>query len=248
MMRAISKTTWSSVTPEPVFRGGGVEAPLVLKVSAQARVMRLRVDARTGKVILTLPRRASRKRAVEWAESKRGWIEAALAKVTPPTAIAAGATIPFRGADHAIHWQADRRRTIEWQDGVILLGGPADAVATRVLRWLKQEAKRLLTQETQEYAAKAGVDVSRVSIGDQLSCWGSCSSSGAIRYSWRLILAPDHVRRATVAHEVAHRIHMNHGPDFHALVERLFEADPRPANEWLKRHGAGLHRIGTRAA
>ena len=86
--------------------------------------------------------------------------------------------------------------------------------------------------------------VERVGVGDPLSRWGSCSSSGAIRYSWRLILAPDFVRRATVAHEVAHRVHMNHGPAFHALVETLFEADPKPARLWLRREGARLHRFG----
>ena len=65
-------------------------------------------------------------------------------------------------------------------------------------------------------------------------------------YSWRLILAPDYVRRATVAHEVAHRVHLNHGPEFHAFVAELLGADPKPARAWLKREGAALHRIGPR--
>jgi predicted metal-dependent hydrolase len=90
----------------------------------------------------------------------------------------------------------------------------------------------------------AGVKASRIGIGDPVSRWGSCSASGAIRYSWRLILAPEAVRRATVAHEVAHLVHLNHGPEFHALVEQLYGADPRPARRWLKREGAALHRIG----
>src|SRR3546814_8463787 len=103
-----------------------------------------------------------------------------------------------------------------------------------------------LDGETRDYAAKAGVTVGRIGVGDPLSRWGSCSESGTIRYSWRLVLAPEWVRRATVAHEVAHRDHMDHGPDFHALVERLLEADPTPARLWLRRNGAGLHRIGRR--
>ena len=57
-------------------------------------------------------------------------------------------------------------------------------------------------------------------------------------------MAPDFVRRATVAHEVAHLVHMNHGPDFHALVEALLGTDPAPARRWLRREGAALHRIG----
>jgi len=88
------------------------------------------------------------------------------------------------------------------------------------------------------------VKVSKVGVGDPVSRWGSCSASGTIRYSWRLVLAPDFVRRATVAHEVAHRVHLNHGRDFHALVATLLGADPAPARAWLRREGAGLHRFG----
>lgn len=232
------------MTTDPVFRGGGVVAPLVLKISAQARVMRLRVDTRTAQVLLTVPRRVPRKRALDWAETKRAWIEAALARIEPAQPIVPGASIPYRGLTHRIDWQEGRSRAIRLDDGMIHVGGPLDSLEARIARWLRAEALKTLSAETAHYAALAGVSVTRVGVGDQRSRWGSCSSSGAIRYSWRLILAPDHVRRATVAHEVAHRVHMNHGPDFHALVEQLFGADPQPANDWLRRHGAALHRIG----
>ncbi|WP_294296983.1 M48 family metallopeptidase, partial [uncultured Sphingomonas sp.] len=91
---------------------------------------------------------------------------------------------------------------------------------------------------------KAGVTVSAVGVGDTRSRWGSCASTGAIRYSWRLILAPPAVRRATVAHEVAHRVHMNHSPAFHALVADLYGRDPTPERRWLKTNGAALHWFG----
>jgi predicted metal-dependent hydrolase len=129
-------------------------------------------------------------------------------------------------------------------DGRILTGGPLETIEPRLLRWLKQQARVVLERETRACADKADVTVARIGIGDPLSRWGSCSESGSIRYSWRLILAPDWVLRATVAHEVAHRVHMNHGPAFHALVAGLFGADPAPARLWLRRHGAGLHRFG----
>ena len=82
----------------------------------------------------------------------------------------------------------------------------------------------------------------RVGVGDPRSRWGSCASSGAIRYSWRLILAPPDVRRATVAHELAHLLHMDHSAAFHAAHARILGADPRPARAWLRANGAGLHR------
>jgi len=232
------------VSSELRFEGGGVSAPLTIRESARARVMRLKVDQRTGTVLLTLPRRASRKKALEWAAGQRGWIEAALASVKPRTDLAPGAELPLHGMPHRIDWSPERTRTVRVEEGRIVTGGPLDTLEPRLLRWLKREAAELLAAETAEFAEKAGVIVSRVAVGDPVSRWGSCSSSGAIRYSWRLILAPDWVRRATVAHEVAHRVHMNHGPDFHFLVERLLGTDPKPARLWLRRNGLSLHRIG----
>ncbi len=208
--------------------------------------MRLRVDPRTGAVLLTVPKRVSVKRAVEWAAEQQGWIERQLAAVPAPAAIGPGESIPLYGIPHRIDWSPERTRAVRVEEGRIVTGGPAETLEARLLRWLKQHALAVLSRETHEFAAKAGVTVEKVGVGDPLSRWGSCSSAGAIRYSWRLILAPDHVRRQTVAHEVAHRVHMNHGPAFHALVAALFGADPAPARAWLKREGAGLHRLGRR--
>ncbi|TFI59571.1 M48 family peptidase [Sphingomonas parva] len=206
--------------------------------------MRLRVDPRTAEVLLTVPRRVSRRRALEWAAGHRAWIEQQLARIEPAQGLGPGTEIPLYDVPHPVEWDERRSRVVRLEGGTIVTGGPRETVQPRLLRWLARHALDVLSKETAEFASKAGVGVTRVSVGDQRSRWGSCSSSGAIRYSWRLILAPDWVRRATVAHEVAHRVHMNHGPHFHALVETLLEADPAPARLWLRRHGAALHRIG----
>jgi predicted metal-dependent hydrolase len=221
---------------------GGVM--VTLRPSARARRMRLGVDPRSGKVVLTIPHRASRRRALAWAAEQQGWIAARLAELPRAEPFAAGAPVPFRGVERRIHWSPDRPRRVVLDGEHLLVGGPAAGLHGRVLRWLKAEARALLDAETREFAALAGVAAARIGIGDPVSRWGSCSSSGTVRYSWRLILAPDFVRRATVAHEVAHLVHLNHGPDFHALVARLLGVDPRPARTWLRRHGGALHRIG----
>lgn len=229
-----------------IFRRGEPAVPegVTLKVSARAKVMRLRVDNRTGAVLLTVPKRVSTRRALAWAATQSDWIARARAGVPSMVPLVPGACIAFRGIEHRIVWDARLPRTPRADGGMIQLGGPEEAVAARLLRWLKRQALDILVAETASFAAQAGVTVSRVGIGDTVSRWGSCSASGAIRYSWRLILAPDWVRRATVAHEVAHRVHMNHGPDFHALVAKIFGADPAPARDWLRRNGAALHRVG----
>ncbi|MBO9714758.1 SprT family zinc-dependent metalloprotease [Sphingomonas sp.] len=210
--------------------------------------MRLSVDPRSGRVRLTLPPRASLRHALAWAEEQREWVARQRSKLPEVRPFVPGARVPWGDGEIEIVWPAGVARTPRLEGERLLCGGPREGLERRVERWLKREALALLSRETAEYAARAGVKVASVTIGDPRARWGSCASSGAIRYSWRLALAPAFVRRATVAHEVAHRVHMNHGPAFHALVAQLFGADPTPAREWLRRHGAQLHWIGRGAA
>jgi predicted metal-dependent hydrolase len=212
--------------------------------STRARAMRLVVDSRNGTVRLTLPRRASETEGLRWAETKRAWVEGQLSQLPAPQPIASGMIVPFGGVELRLDASDRYPRRPLVADGTLRIGGPVDSLGPRLLRWLKGEAKVLLERETQEFAAKAGVIVPNVGVGDPVSRWGSCAASGDIRYSWRLILAPEYVRRATVAHEVAHRVHMNHSRIFHILVAEIYEGDPSPARRWLRQHGASLHRFG----
>lgn len=211
---------------------------------AQARRARLSFDPATGRTRLTIPKRASAEKALRWAAGQQAWIEAQRALLPAPRPFADGASIPFGDTILTITWQEGASRVVRREGDALLLSGPRETIARRVGAWLKREALRLLADDTAHYAARAGVMVPRVSIGDARGRWGSCSSAGAIRYSWRLVLAPEAVRRATAAHEVAHRVHMNHSPAFHALVAALYGRDPAPERRWLKTRGAELHWYG----
>lgn len=206
--------------------------------------MRLTVDPRDASVRLALPPRASLHKALGWAADKRSWVEAELAKLPGPQPIVPGMRFLLAGDPVTLDWSADAPRTPRRIDDRLVVGGPHDAVGARVLRHLRREAAAILSAETRMLADSNGITVGRVGVGDPKSRWGSCASSGDIRYSWRLILAPAFVRKATVAHEVAHRIHMNHGPDFHALAAALNGSDPAPARHWLRANGAALHWFG----
>lgn len=234
----------SIASSEPVFRVGNRSRALLVKRVASARALRLAVDPRDGAVRLTLPRRASLGAALGWAEGQRGWIEAALARLPVPRPFLPGATLPFEDEEIRIDWATANPRAPALAGGALRVGGAIESVAPRVLRWLRREALARLEAETREIAAVAGVGVGRIAIGDPRSRWGSCAACGDIRYSWRLVLAPAGVRRATVAHEVAHRLHMDHSPAFHAAAARLLGADPRPSRAWLRAHGAALHWVG----
>ncbi len=213
----------------------------------RARSARLSIDPASGRVRLTLPRRAALAPALAWAEEKRGWIAAQRAKLPDATPFVPGGKLPFGDDALTIDWDAARPRTVRREGERLVCGGTRESLSRRITSWLKREALAVLSAETRDAAARAGVRVTSVAVGDPRGRWGSCTSSGAIRYSWRLILAPAFVRRSTVAHEVAHRVHMHHGPQFHAFAAELSGENDAAAHAWLRRHGAGLHWVGREA-
>ena len=213
----------------------------------RARRARLSVDPASGRVRLTLPRRAALAAALAWAQEKTDWIATQRAKLPQARPFVPGARVPLGDAELVIDWSEDRPRTVRRAGDRLVCGGSREGLSRRITGWLKREALRVLSAETQAAAARAGVKVTSVAVGDARGRWGSCTAGGAIRYSWRLILAPGFVRRSTVAHEVAHRVHMHHGPQFHAFAAALGGEDDAAAHAWLRRNGAALHWIGREA-
>ncbi len=240
----IFSTRATADTAEVWFGAGDVRQRLVVVRNARARNMRLRLDAKSGTVRLTLPTRAPLREALNWVETKRGWVEAQIARKPPGEAIEPGMRLPFGDRVLTLDWNPKYRRTPERDGDMLKMGGLAEGLSLRLIRWLKREALSLMTAESRELAARVGQAHIRVGVGDPSSRWGSGSSRRGIRYSWRLILAPDFVRRMIVAHEVAHLVHMNHGAEFHRLEIELAGEHPGRANRWLKANGASLHAFG----
>ena len=221
----------------------GLPWPVAIRAHPRARRLRLRLDPDNRRLLLTCPPRASRKAALDWAAGQRPWVEAELAKLPKSEPFEPGAAIPLEGAEVRLSWQAGPR-SVRRDGDRLVCGGPPDGFAKRIEAWLRRHARETLSADTAEAAARAGVSVRSVSVGDASSRWGSCSHAGAIRYNWRLVLAPPEVRRWVVAHEVAHRVHMNHGPAFKALEARLFDGDVAAARSALRRVGPRLKRVG----
>jgi predicted metal-dependent hydrolase len=105
------------------------------------------------------------------------------------------------------------------------------------------EARVMLGTDLLDYCARAQRPAPTLALSSARRRWGSCAPDGAIRINWRLIMAPDFVRRSVVAHEVAHLVHFDHSPRFHALLAELYEGDIDTANRWLKREGRTLYSL-----
>ena len=227
-----------------VLSVAGREIPVAVRRYAHARGYRLRYDSVKGVALLSIPARGGIAPALDWARTQSDWLARQFAVTHEQVVVRPGVVIPVEGEDRTVIWSPSRRRTPELDGATLWVGGPQEpSTGPRVMRWLRGRALETLQRETKELAAGAQLDVLSIGIGDPRSRWGSCSSSGAIRYSWRLILAPPWVRRATVTHELAHLVHMDHSPAFHAAHARLLGEDPRPARDWLRTHGRGLHRF-----
>lgn len=242
-MRASSNIMWSTGRSEAALEAA-LPAPIEIRPMRSARRLRLRFDESTGLLKLTCPARMSRRTALAWALDQREWVEAQLARALPAVPFSAGASIPMEGEEIRITWQEDHPRTPRLVAGELRCGGPEAGLPRRVEMFLKRLALDTMRDEVAEFARAAGVQVAAVSIGDPATRWGSCSSTGRIRLSWRLILAPAHVRRYVVAHEVAHLKHLNHGPQFKALEAQLFGHGVADAKAALRRVGPVIRRVG----
>lgn len=221
-------------------------APIEVRPIRSARRLRLRFDEATGTLKLTCPWRMSRRAALAWALDQRDWIEAQLARAEPNEPFDDGAVIPLDGAEVRIVHALSAARTPVLGGDRLVVGGPAAGVSRRVELFLKRRALETMSGEVAYYAAAAGVAAASVSVGDAGSRWGSCSSQGKIRLSWRLILAPPEVRRYVVAHEVAHLVHLDHSSAFKALEARLYGPGLSQAKAALRRIGPRLRRVGRR--
>src|SRR5690606_15536613 len=175
--------------------------------------------------------------AVVFAHKRLDWLEGQLAAIPPARPPQPGGTVLYRGCALTIAWEQGRPRTPEVSGETLVLGGPAETVPTRIRRWLEREALRLCAQDLAHYCARAGLAEPQLRRSRALRRCGSCSGNGCIRINWRLVQAPDPVRRTVVAHEVAHRTHSDHSPAVQAFLGRLSEGDPAAADDWLKREG-----------
>jgi predicted metal-dependent hydrolase len=251
-MQAIWNIISSTVSSEPalpVFSGGGRTRALTVVRRASVRGMKLSVDPRDATVRLTLGKRAALKPALDWVAEKRAWVEAELARLPQARPIVPDMVFELGDKMVRVEWNATYLRAPKLvicgnDEQVLQVGGPREQLSGRVLRFLRSHALKILETDTRKLADTHNITVSHVGVGDPKGRWGSCASTGDIRYSWRLILAPDAVRRATVAHEVAHRVHMNHSRAFHEVVARLHGGNPSAARRWLRAHGTALHWFG----
>ena len=215
-----------------------------LQVNPRAKRLILRLDPKSGEAVAVAPSKRQLKKAAAFARSKLAWIvEQQNHRQKQP--LKEGCIIPLRGRACAITTEGGKRlpKLVEGDPQILQLPGAPETLASRALRFLKQAAKEDLSKAVSVHATRLGVKPGRITIRDTRTRWGSCSATGNLSFSWRLIMAEPHVLDYVAAHEVAHILEMNHSAKFWAHVERTYP-DWKNARDWLRANGDGLHAIG----
>jgi len=240
-LRRVSSVHSALPAPEPqTIQVEGREITLRFKRNAQARRMVLRLDGKTRELVMTLPKRSSLAEALRFVENSTPWILKQLEKQPTAFVLRDGAEMLLRGELHKLALPDQKRGLVSVAGGVIAVPGGQAHGARRLRDHLKKMALTELSRASRHYAAAMDAKYKSVAVRDQRSRWGSCSASGTLSYSWRLILAPPFVLDYVAAHEVAHLREMNHGPRFWRLV-LTHCANAKAAKQWLKENGRKVH-------
>jgi predicted metal-dependent hydrolase len=220
---------------------------VALRRHPRARNYTLRVGSAKAAPVLTMPARGSLAEARAFLDRHAGWLASQMGKLPQAQPLADGALIPLRGVPHRIRHVPVARGTVSpavfEDEPVILVPGRPEHLPRRVVDYLKREARRDIERAALRHAMLLGVRIKAIRLRDQSSRWGSCTSTGHLSFSWRLIMAPPFVLDYLAAHEVAHLQEMNHSPRFWHLVESVCAETPS-ARAWLNREGSRLHAIG----
>lgn len=211
---------------------------ITLRRSGQSRRLSLRVSRLDGRVTLSMPKRLPEREALAFLREKEPWIRQHLASRTPDQHVRFGSQLPFLGQHLEI--VPGRARAARLVEGRLEVPGAEERVPARVQAYLKAQAQMRLRAATDHYAKALGATYGRITMRDTRSRWGSCTSAGNIMYSWRLVMAPEAVLDYVAAHEVAHRLEMNHSDRFWTHVARVCP-DHSQYRAWLRSEGEALH-------
>jgi predicted metal-dependent hydrolase len=216
-----------------------VSLEYTVRRSPRARRVRVTVDPHSG-VEVVLPKRAAAREAAAAIEELRPWIERRLAEAEQVNAqiAARGNTVPYLGTSLRLVPEPGRTRVHRRGDALHVPAAPAQRRAA-LERWYRRAARAEIGPRLDRATQALGRRYTALTIRGQRTRWGSCSTSGAMSFNWRLLLAPEEVLDYVVWHEACHLVVMDHSPRFWALVAEHCPdyAEPR---RWLRRHGATL--------
>lgn len=211
---------------------------ILLRRSPRTRRFSLRVSQLDGRVTLSIPQRAREAEAMEFVRGQEDWLRGILARRPAQHHVTLGDQIPVEG--RLLTLTPGTARSVRVEGEALLVPGDPAQAARRVQAFLQTLARDRLAAASDHYAAQVHRKVTKITLRDTRSRWGSCAQDGALMYSWRLVMAPPPVLAYVAAHEVAHMVQMNHSAAYWAVVDRLYPGW-QVQRKWLHAEGKTLH-------
>jgi predicted metal-dependent hydrolase len=223
--------------------------PYRIRRSDRARYARILVDADGVEVVV--PRRFPMREVPPFVEEKRRWIERTLRRIrqsqleVPPPRLEDGGEVPYLGERLVLRVRVEpgrvRPHVARRGDQLHVAVGERGQQPVRdaLERWYRRRAREEVETRLDEATARTGVPYASLQIRGQRSRWASCSSSGAMSFNWRLLLAPEEILDYVIEHEVAHLEVHDHSERFWGLLASR-EPGWRELEGWLRRHGHAL--------
>lgn len=226
--------------------------PVKVKRSRRSKYLRLSVTP-GGLVKLSAPIFVADQTIQEFLNRHSDWIDKALKKlsITPKLRLASGNSLTIKGNtwELVVHEQQNSSKCSVRFDQATneihffgLNRGNEDELRHLLKKRLKKYARAQITNDLSQIAAQYGFDFSAISIREQRTRWGSCSSDGRLSFNWKIILAPVEVYYYVLFHELAHTKQHNHSSSFWSIVEQL-QPTYKLHKTWLKSHAGELELI-----
>jgi predicted metal-dependent hydrolase len=221
----------------------GNDIDVTVRHSARSKYVRIRITSSKG-VELIIPTKYKLTKAYDFLSSKELWIRNKLSRISVNEPINEN-QIPIYGELHTVMFSMKRIPSlIKIEQGSILVSSQLTRADLPLM--LGAVLKNILKKDIEEYAARICSQLktkyNKIFLKDTKNQWGSCSYTGNLSFSWRLIFAPRFVMEYLVVHEVCHLIERNHSPRFWKLVGQVYPKY-NLARSWLRKNGSSLHEI-----
>ena len=225
----------ATIEGRDAVRLGTVDVPYVFKRVPRRRHVHILVNDE-GTIEVRAPWRFSVRKAREVLRENAEWVlnslDTARERLAQRTRLVTGTRIPL--LDGSLRLDVRPQAQVDmfecarsWRGraerrGAVLRVSTAslgdDELRALIERWYRREAATFLAGRVEHYAPRLGVRPSRLTIRGQRSRWGSCSGRGTVSLNWRLMMVPGALADYVVVHELCHLRHMNHSPQFWAMV------------------------------
>lgn len=217
-------------------------------INPRAKNISLKMDTAKRQMIVTASSKRALPAARRFVSEKADWIIVHLERLPAAQPYVHEGYILYRGEMTQIINPGGRgapkfREGDDLNPPRLIIPAPDGALEGRAKRFLIRQAREAVEACTHYHASQLDVGVSKVSVRDTRSRWGSCAPGGIISYSWRLVCAPPYVLDYVCAHEVSHIIEANHSRAFWDVVDGLVDS-VKPAKKWLRDNAAELHAVG----